>query len=108
MFQSPIRLNNILQIKNSRFVAYCNTPEEDIISTAQNPSSTNIYVSFVRLLENQYSVSVLDISGRVIFASKDIANHTEIPVSLWDKGIYIFKLTNETSGEIKSEKFEVK
>ncbi|MBX7162285.1 MAG: hypothetical protein K1X49_01230 [Saprospiraceae bacterium] len=84
------------------------TPEEDIISIAQKSSSTSIYVSFVRLPENQYSVSVLDISGRVIYVSKDISKNTEIPVLIWNKRIYLLRNKNETSREIKSEKIEVK
>ncbi len=61
-----------------------------------NPASQYIQLKFDNLEENEMDVLLLDITGKLVFATKNYQQDELIPVSELQKGIYILKLKMPT------------
>jgi hypothetical protein len=72
--------------------------DQQVFGVYPNPSSNFIRISFSGV--DKVLLEVFNLQGQLM-SSKNIAQNEEVNVSGWEKGVYIFKISNSLNSEVK-------
>lgn len=91
--------------KNGEFYYFKNNSvelglnEEASLSTLEvypNPSNGMVTINFDEN-STHANLEVIGVDGKIVYTASNLANHQTMDVSTWSKGVYIVKVTTETS-----------
>ena len=64
-----------------------------------NPVSQKLNISFTQ--NDLYKISIIDITGRVVYQTNGLFQKTEIDLSAFNQGIYSLKVENKNTSTTK-------
>lgn len=72
-----------------------------------NPATTDITLDFQKGYEKGYSIQVYNFLGRVMFQQQNLPERTNVNLSQFTRGIYIYYLRDKNNQIVESGKFQV-
>ncbi len=94
-----VGVNQAITIKEGNGVLSNVTYQTDLFSMYPNPSNSGIFR--LSITNNQIvSMTIFDLSGRVISNKVNLKNNDEINLSHYEKGVYLAKLTSGTKNNM--------
>ena len=72
-----------------------------------NPATTVITFDFQKLYEKGYSIQVYNFLGRKMLEQNNIADRTQINLTDFTRGVYVYQLRDKTGKLVESGKFQV-
>jgi hypothetical protein len=83
-----------------------NTPGT-ILKSYPNPATTVITFDFQKSFEKGYSIQVYNFLGRKMMEQSNIADRTQINLTDYTRGVYVYQLRDKTGKLVESGKFQV-
>jgi hypothetical protein len=83
-----------------------NTPGT-ILKFYPNPATTVITFDFQKSFEKGYSIQVYNFLGRKMMEQNNIADRTQINLTDYTRGVYVYQLRDKTGKLVESGKFQV-
>lgn len=88
-----------------------NFPNADLNSKVvkfyPNPAITVINFEFNKMMQRDYTLQVYNFIGKKIYELFSVSQKTSIPLTEFNRGIYIFQLRDKNGRIIESGKFQV-
>ena len=86
------------------------TPENapgTILKFYPNPATTVITFDFQKSFEKGYSIQVYNFLGRKMMEQSNIPDRTQINLTDYTRGVYVYQLRDKTGKLVESGKFQV-
>lgn len=78
-----------------------------ILKFYPNPATTVITFDFQKTFEKGYSIQVYNFLGRKMMEQSNIADRTQINLTDYTRGVYVYQLRDKTGKLVESGKFQV-
>ncbi len=82
-------------------------PTVKIVRFYPNPATTLINFEFQRVLDKSYSFQVYNFLGKKIIDLQKLTPRTQVDLTNYNRGVYIFQLKDSRGKVIESGKFQV-
>lgn len=80
---------------------------ERILKFYPNPAISSINFEFQKAIDKGYTLQVYNFVGKKVFEIFNVTQKTNIPLSDFYRGVYIFQLRDKTNRIVESGKFQV-
>ncbi|MEY4571758.1 MAG: hypothetical protein RLZ10_969, partial [Bacteroidota bacterium] len=65
-----------------------------------NPAKDELYYEFAGIKNENYSIEITDLTGKVIYSIQTLETFGKIPVASFDNGYYFFRISNRSNSLI--------
>ncbi|MDB5195635.1 MAG: type sorting protein [Flaviaesturariibacter sp.] len=72
-----------------------------------NPATSFVNFEFEKAYEKGYSIQIFNVLGRKMYQASNLAQRTNISLTDFDRGIYVYQLYDRNGKMIESRKFQV-
>jgi uncharacterized protein YqhQ len=83
------------------------TPTVKIVRFYPNPATTSINFEFQKVIDKSYSFQVFNFLGKKIIDIQQLTSRTQVDLTNYNRGVYIFQLKDNKGKVIESGKFQV-
>ena len=80
---------------------------EKVLRFYPNPAVSSINFEFQKTIDKGYTLQVYNFVGKKVYEIASVGQKTNIPLSDFYRGVYIFQLRDKTGRIIESGKFQV-
>lgn len=78
-----------------------------VVKFYPNPAVSVINFEFNKIIQRDYTLQIYNFIGKKIYEINAVSQKTTIPLSEFNRGIYIFQLRDKNGKIIESGKFQV-
>ena len=91
----------------NKIAGYSSDPPAKLIKYYPNPATTAINFEFIRSYDKSYSLQLFNFMGKKVLEVVAPAQLTNLSLSGFYRGVYIFRLSDKNGNVIDSGKFQV-